>query len=124
MFCPNEPFFLTACFASLRSILVVEYLGLEQLTNCFGLFLLFQGLGALLGNPIAGEFLICYTRVISLLNSHEGTVRMTLGIWHSAYLSRKGQWSVGAKHYASCFQSDVNHCIICHGIYAGICLKH
>ncbi|KAL4709462.1 hypothetical protein ACJJTC_019759 [Scirpophaga incertulas] len=43
-----------ACFASLRSILVVEYLGLEQLTNCFGLFLLFQGLGALLGNPIAG----------------------------------------------------------------------
>ncbi|KOB58187.1 Uncharacterized protein OBRU01_25396, partial [Operophtera brumata] len=28
-----------ACFASLRSILVVEYLGLEQLTNCFGLFL-------------------------------------------------------------------------------------
>ncbi|CAG9787870.1 unnamed protein product [Diatraea saccharalis] len=43
-----------ACFASLRSILVVEYLGLEKLTNCFGLFLLFQGLGALLGNPIAG----------------------------------------------------------------------
>ncbi|XP_075975046.1 monocarboxylate transporter 14 [Anticarsia gemmatalis] len=43
-----------ACFASLRSILVVEYLGLEQLTNCFGLFLLFQGLGALLGAPIAG----------------------------------------------------------------------
>ncbi|KAG6446020.1 hypothetical protein O3G_MSEX004225 [Manduca sexta] len=43
-----------ACFASLRSILVVEYLGLEQLTNSFGLFLLFQGLGALLGAPIAG----------------------------------------------------------------------
>ncbi|KAM3964962.1 monocarboxylate transporter 14 isoform 1-T3 [Aphomia sociella] len=43
-----------ACFASLRSILVVEYIGLEQLTNCFGLFLLFQGLGALLGAPIAG----------------------------------------------------------------------
>lgn len=50
MFCS-----LAACFASLRSILVVEYLGLEQLTNCFGLFLLFQGLGALLGAPIAGE---------------------------------------------------------------------
>ncbi|CAG9133598.1 unnamed protein product [Plutella xylostella] len=43
-----------ACFASLRSILVVEYLGLEQLTNCFGLFLLFQGAGALLGAPVAG----------------------------------------------------------------------
>lgn len=46
--------FAVACFASLRSILVVEYLGLEQLTNCFGLFLLFQGLGAMLGAPIAG----------------------------------------------------------------------
>lgn len=43
-----------ACFASLRSIMVVEYLGLEKLTNCFGLFLLFQGLGALLGSPIGG----------------------------------------------------------------------
>ncbi|XP_032516484.1 monocarboxylate transporter 3 isoform X1 [Danaus plexippus] len=46
-----------ACFASLRSILVVEYIGLEQLTNCFGLFLLFQGLGALLGAPIAGALM-------------------------------------------------------------------
>ncbi|XP_041979886.1 uncharacterized protein LOC121733638 [Aricia agestis] len=43
-----------ACFSSLRSIIVVEYLGLEQLTNSFGLFLLFQGLGAFLGVPIAG----------------------------------------------------------------------
>ncbi|XP_049872732.1 monocarboxylate transporter 3 [Pectinophora gossypiella] len=46
-----------ACFASLRSILVVEYIGLEQLTNCFGLFLLFQGFGALLGAPIAGALM-------------------------------------------------------------------
>ncbi|XP_045498925.1 monocarboxylate transporter 2 isoform X2 [Colias croceus] len=46
-----------ACFASLRSILVVEYIGLEQLTNCFGLFLLFQGLGAVLGAPIAGALM-------------------------------------------------------------------
>nr|QHN70702.1 karmoisin-like [Limenitis arthemis astyanax] len=43
-----------ACFASLRSILVVEYIGLDRLTNCFGIFLLFQGFGALLGSPIAG----------------------------------------------------------------------
>lgn len=47
-----------ACFASLRSILVVEYIGLEQLTNCFGFFLLFQGAGALLGAPIAGALMV------------------------------------------------------------------
>ncbi|XP_063891500.1 monocarboxylate transporter 3 [Helicoverpa armigera] len=46
--------FSVACFAALRSIVVVEYLGLERLTNCYGLFLLFQGIGALIGAPIAG----------------------------------------------------------------------
>ena len=44
-----------AAFASLRSILLVELLGLEKLTNAFGLLLLFQGIAALLGSPVAGE---------------------------------------------------------------------
>ncbi|XP_011504318.1 PREDICTED: monocarboxylate transporter 12 isoform X2 [Ceratosolen solmsi marchali] len=43
-------------FASLRSILVVDLLGLERLTNAFGLLLLFQGLGATVGAPVAGAF--------------------------------------------------------------------
>ncbi|XP_058802122.1 monocarboxylate transporter 3 isoform X2 [Phymastichus coffea] len=43
-------------FASLRSILVVDLLGLEKLTNAFGLLLLFQGLGATIGAPLAGAF--------------------------------------------------------------------
>lgn len=47
-------FFLSACFASLRSILIVDLLGLEKLTNAFGILLLFQGVAAALGNPIAG----------------------------------------------------------------------
>lgn len=46
--------FSTACFASLRSILIVDLLGLEKLTNAFGILLLFQGVAAALGNPIAG----------------------------------------------------------------------
>jgi len=44
----------TACFASLRSIICVELLGLEKLTNAFGLLLLFMGLASLVGSPIAG----------------------------------------------------------------------
>ncbi|XP_043218208.1 monocarboxylate transporter 12-like [Amphibalanus amphitrite] len=43
-----------ACFASLRSILVVEMLGLHRLNNAFGLMLLFQGIAATVGGPIAG----------------------------------------------------------------------
>lgn len=43
-----------ACFVSLRSIVLVELLGLEKLTNSFGLTLLFQGSASLVGAPLAG----------------------------------------------------------------------
>lgn len=46
---------IAAVFASLRSILVVDLLGLEKLTNAFGLLLLFQGVAAAVGAPLAGD---------------------------------------------------------------------
>lgn len=46
-----------ACFSALRSILVVDLLGLEKLTNAFGILLLFQGIAAVIGAPLAGELL-------------------------------------------------------------------
>ncbi|GAA49281.1 monocarboxylate transporter 12 [Clonorchis sinensis] len=46
--------FCSAVFVSLKSILVVELLGLERLTNSFGYMLLFQGLAAGVGPPVAG----------------------------------------------------------------------
>ncbi|CAH1176812.1 unnamed protein product [Phaedon cochleariae] len=46
-----------SCFASLRSIIVVDLLGLENLTNAFGLLLLFQGIAAIIGAPLAGAFM-------------------------------------------------------------------
>ena len=45
----------SAVFASLRSIIVVDLLGLEKLTNAFGLLLLFQGVAATIGSPVAGN---------------------------------------------------------------------
>ncbi|OAD56098.1 Monocarboxylate transporter 12 [Eufriesea mexicana] len=44
-------------FASLRSIIVVDLMGLEKLTNAFGLLLLFQGVAAAIGAPLAGAFM-------------------------------------------------------------------
>lgn len=38
-------------------MIVVELLGLEKLTNAFGLLLLFQGLAATVGSPLAGAFM-------------------------------------------------------------------
>lgn len=49
--------FVAACFASLRSILLVDLMGLEKLTNAFGLCLLFQGVAAAIGSPMAGAFM-------------------------------------------------------------------
>ncbi|KAF8561977.1 hypothetical protein P879_10481, partial [Paragonimus westermani] len=52
------PSFPVAVFVSLKSILVVELLGLERLTNSFGYMLLFQGVAAAIGPPVAGTALI------------------------------------------------------------------
>ncbi|KAJ8912077.1 hypothetical protein NQ315_000583 [Exocentrus adspersus] len=50
-------FIVITCFASLRSIVVVDLLGLEKLTNAFGLLLLFQGVAAIIGAPLAAAFM-------------------------------------------------------------------
>jgi hypothetical protein len=52
--------YIAACFASLRSILIVELMGLDKLTNAFGLLLLFQGIAATIGSPIAGIIEIAF----------------------------------------------------------------
>lgn len=44
-----------AVFVSLRSILLVELLGLEMLTKSFGILILFQGIATMVGAPVAGE---------------------------------------------------------------------
>ncbi|KAL0275610.1 UNVERIFIED_CONTAM: hypothetical protein PYX00_003412 [Menopon gallinae] len=46
--------FFTAPFVSLRPVVLVEFLGLEKLTNAFGLVLLSQGVASIMGPPLAG----------------------------------------------------------------------
>jgi len=46
--------FFIAPFISLTSIILVELLGLEKLTNSFGLLLLFRGMASVVGPPFAG----------------------------------------------------------------------
>jgi len=44
-----------ACFSALRSLIAVDLIGLEKLTNAYGFLMLFQGLAATVGSPIASE---------------------------------------------------------------------
>lgn len=62
------PFALgVACFAALRSIICVELLGIEKLTNAYGMLMLFMGVAALIGPPFAGIFLIDFLNKINIL---------------------------------------------------------
>ncbi|CAG0879999.1 unnamed protein product [Cyprideis torosa] len=44
-----------ASSVALRTIVLVHYLGLEHLTNAFGVTIFFQGIGGVVGLPIAGK---------------------------------------------------------------------
>ena len=48
--------YLAATFIALRSIVLVEILGIQKLTNAFGITVLFQGFAVLMGSPISGFF--------------------------------------------------------------------
>jgi hypothetical protein len=45
-----------AAFIALRSIVMVEMLGLKKLNNAFGLTSLFQGIAVLIGSPMSGIY--------------------------------------------------------------------
>lgn len=49
--------FCVAVFVSLRSILLVDLLGIELLTKSFGILILFQGIATMVGTPLAGRLL-------------------------------------------------------------------
>jgi len=63
-FCPNyvtmilvSLFFglFISAYISLTSIILVDLLGLDKLTNAFGLLILFRGAASIVGAPLAGS---------------------------------------------------------------------
>lgn len=46
--------FTIGAYVGLTSVILVDLLGLDKLTNAFGLLLLFQGIASLVGPPMAG----------------------------------------------------------------------
>lgn len=51
-------------YVGLTSVILVDLLGLDKLTNAFGILLLFQGIASLIGPPIAGNILCCILSAI------------------------------------------------------------
>jgi len=44
-----------AAYITLRSIVIVELLGIQKLTSAFGLCALFQGIACVVGSPLSGN---------------------------------------------------------------------
>ena len=42
-------------YVGLTSVILVDLLGLDKLSNSFGIVLLFQGVGTIIGPPIVGK---------------------------------------------------------------------
>lgn len=40
---------------AMKSLILVDFLGIERLTNSFGLLLMFQGFAVMLGPPLSGN---------------------------------------------------------------------
>ena len=57
-----------APFISLRSIIVVDLLGLDKLTAAYGFLLLAMGLAAFVGSPVLSKFFLFYELIILTSN--------------------------------------------------------
>lgn len=55
MFCLFQCFSHLAAYISLTSIIIVELVGLDKLTNAFGSICMFRGAAAMMGPPLAGK---------------------------------------------------------------------
>ena len=45
----------SGAYVGLTSVVLVDLLGLDKLTNAFGLLLMFQGIASVIGPPFTGE---------------------------------------------------------------------
>jgi len=48
-------FFYLGGYVSITSLLLVDLLGLEKMTNSFGILIMFQGIATAVGPPLAGK---------------------------------------------------------------------
>lgn len=58
-----------AAFIALTSIVLVDLLGIAQLTNAFGLLCLLRGVAAIIGPPLAGKEI--FSRISNILHRIE-----------------------------------------------------
>uniref|UniRef100_A0A8D9EVM3 Monocarboxylate transporter 9 n=1 Tax=Cacopsylla melanoneura TaxID=428564 RepID=A0A8D9EVM3_9HEMI len=89
---------MIGAYVGLTSVILVDLLGLDRLTNAFGLLLLFQGIASLVGPPIAGfmfDMTQSYSPAFYMAGICIGVSGLMLFVIPSlqAYLLRRRQFS-------------------------------
>ena len=51
----------SGAYVGLTSVVLVDLLGMEKLTNAFGWLLLFQGIASLIGPPLCGKYILYFS---------------------------------------------------------------
>ena len=64
---------VTAVFVTLKSILVVDLLGLDKLTTAYGILSLLEGVGTLAGTPLIGTFAVLYISLLPIRYAEWGS---------------------------------------------------
>ena len=59
----------SGAYVGLTSVVLVDLLGLDKLTNAFGLLLMFQGIASVMGPPIIGECCVFFA-IFFYLHKH------------------------------------------------------
>ncbi|CAG5134292.1 unnamed protein product [Candidula unifasciata] len=96
-----------AVFVSLRSIIMVELMGLEKLTTAFGFVIMCQGMSSLLGPPVAGA-ISDYTGNYNAAFYLAG-VSLTLSGLICLPLRRIASWETGKQKLAASRERSKNN---------------
>ena len=63
---------------ALSTVILVEYLGLDKLSNAYGLTMMVQGIANLIGPPVAGTYIVCIFS-LAVFGKNQG-YRYSLGV--------------------------------------------
>lgn len=66
--------------SALRTVILVDYMGLDKLTNCWGMILLFQGISNFLGMYFAG-WMLQIDASFNLMYYYSGTCMVLSGLF-------------------------------------------
>lgn len=69
-----------AAFSTLRSIILIEIIGLDRLASSLGWTFMFQGIGAILGSPLA-SIVFEMTRNYGMSFAFSGTILIVAGLF-------------------------------------------